>query len=661
MKKSLLLFSIVFLFASQVPAQFTRYVIRLKDKGATTFSLATPADYLSTRAIARRTHYSIALDSTDLPVPASYISQIQQIPNVTVLNTSRWLNTISIQTNDANALNAINALPFVSNSTAVAGRAYNRSRSKEEIETFPLDANREEGTLGDFFSYGNASFNEIHLHNGEFLHNIGLRGQGMDITIIDGGFANYTGLHAFDSVNLNGQVKTTWDFVAGNASVVEDNSHGMMCFSTIAANIPGQFVGKAPKASFNLFRTEDVASEYPIEEFNWVCGAERADSTGSDIISSSVGYGYLFNAPVADYPYSNFNGDTNMSAIGADLAAKKGLLIFVAAGNSGNDYWHYIVTPADADSVIAVGSVNSAGAVASSSSYGPSADGRVKPDMASVGAGAVVQTTSNTVGTSNGTSFACPNMAGLGTCLWQGFPEFNNMRIVRALKEAGNSYATPDNRTGYGIPDLKVAFTSLLVEFATSSSSVNNCTATISWTSKDVEAMKYEIERKAPGEASFTRVSSVTSAGGISLAKHSYQVTDDLTGVGAGIVSYRIRQVIDTSAAALTAAYIDTTTISFAGCTPTAIVDPADAATRISISPNPGSNPILSIETTYAVSRMPIAIYDMKGQLILEWQSSKQPGKLLLPLPAQKLPGGRYIVKVFNGVKQVGTASLLKL
>ncbi|HTD93996.1 MAG TPA: S8 family serine peptidase, partial [Chitinophagaceae bacterium] len=352
MKKSLLLFYAIFLFLSEVPAQLSRYVIRLKDKGATTFSLASPSAYLSPRALARRTRYSIAPDSSDLPVPASYISQVQQIPNVTVLNVSRWLNAISIQTSDANALNAINALPFVNSSTAVAGKAYNRWQSKEEIETFPLEASREEGTLGDFFSYGNASFNEIHLHNGEFLHNIGLRGQGMDITIIDGGFSNYTGLHAFDSVNLNGQIKTTWDFVAGNASVVEDNSHGMMCFSTIAANIPGQFVGKAPKASFNLFRTEDVASEYPIEEFNWVCGAERADSTGSDIISSSVGYGYQFNAPVADYPYSNFNGDINMSAIGADLAAKKGLLIFVAAGNSGNDYWHYIVTPADADSAI---------------------------------------------------------------------------------------------------------------------------------------------------------------------------------------------------------------------------------------------------------------------------------------------------------------------
>ena len=313
----------------------------------------------------------------------------------------------------------------------------------------------------DYFNYGANSFNEIHLHKGEFLHNIGLRGQGMQIAILDGGFYNYTSLKAFDSVNANAQILSTWDFVAGHANVAEDNAHGMQCFSTIAANIPGQFIGKAPKANFHLFRTEDVSSEYTIEEFNWACGAERADSSGSDIISSSLGYGYGFNDPVADYPYSDLNGDITMSAKAADLAAKKGLLVFNAAGNSGNDYWRMITTPADGDSVVAVGAVNTAAVVGSFSSYGPSADGRIKPDVASVGVSAMIQVANNTIGASNGTSYSCPNMAGLATCLWQGFPEFNNMRIVRALKEAGSIYTSPNNRIGYGIPDLKKAFASL--------------------------------------------------------------------------------------------------------------------------------------------------------------------------------------------------------
>ena len=332
---------------------------------------------------------------------------------------------------------------------------------------------------GDFFNYGTASFNEIHLHKGEFLHNIGLRGQGMMITVLDGGFLNYTTLRAFDSVNLNGQILSTWDFVNREASVVEDISHGMMCLSTIAANIPGQFTGKAPKASFHLFRTEDGSSEYPIEEFNWVCGAERADSTGSDVISSSLGYADQMSNPVFNHTYGQMNGNTTMCTIGADLAAKKGIIVFNAAGNEGAGSWHYIIAPADGDSVVAVGAVNAAGAVGSFSSYGPSADGRIKPDVASVGVSAMVQNTNNSIGTNNGTSFACPNMAGLGTCLWQGFPEFNNMRIIRALKEAGSIATNPNDRIGYGIPDMKAAFSTLLSEYATSSATVSPCTVTL--------------------------------------------------------------------------------------------------------------------------------------------------------------------------------------
>ena len=171
--------------------------------------------------------------------------------------------------------------------------------------------------------------------------------------------------------------------------------------------------------------------------------------------------------------------------------------------------WKFLITPSDADSVIGVGAVSSSGVVGSFSSYGPSSDGQVKPDMASVGVSALIQVSNNTIGFSNGTSFACPNMAGLGTCLWQGFPEFNNMKIIRALQQSANKFATPDDRVGYGIPDMKKAFSNLLVEYATSSSSISNCNVTISWSSKDIAAMKYEIERKGPLESVYTKVGMV--------------------------------------------------------------------------------------------------------------------------------------------------------
>ncbi len=175
-------------------------------------------------------------------------------------------------------------------------------------------------------------------------------------------------------------------------------------------------------------------------------------------------------------------------------------------------------------------------------------------------------------------------MAGMGTCLWQGFPEFNNMKIIRAIQKAGSIASSPDNRLGYGIPNMKAAFSSLLADFATSTVAINNCTATINWTSKDVDAMKYEIERKAPADASYTKVGEMAAQQGAILSNQSYQFTNDLTDVAMGIVSYRIRQIIDTSSSTFTAVYIDTANSSLTSNCSTVTVD------KITVVPNPASN-----------------------------------------------------------------------
>lgn len=669
--KKVVLFSVLILAVYlQSHAQFTRYIVRLKNKGNNTFTLANPSAYLSQRAIDRRTKYGIALDSTDLPVTPSYLTTISAVPNVTVLNASKWLNAISIQTSDANAIATITALPFVQSVNGLAARmvtADNEPVDKFQFETeineLPPSSGRIGDITADYFNYGTTSFNEIHLHNGEFLHNIGLRGQGMQVAVLDGGFFNYNTFKAFDSVNTNGQILSTWDFVARNASVAEDHQHGMQCLSTIAANIPGQFIGKAPKASFHLFRTEDVASEYPIEEHNWVCGAERADSAGVDIISSSLGY-YDFDNATFNYTYSQMNGNTTMAAIGADLAAKKGLIVFNAAGNEGGNAWHFIITPADADSVVAVGAVSSAGAVGGFSSYGPSGDGQIKPDIASVGVSALIQTTSNTVGSGNGTSFACPNMAGLGTCLWQGFPEFNNMKIIQALRQAGNKFATPDDRVGYGIPNMKLAFSNLLTDYATSTAAINNCTVTLSWNSKDIAAMRYEIERKLPGEASYTKIGDVAAQAGTVLANKTYNFDNIVTSASAGTASYRIRQIIDTTTAGFTAVFIDTASIAIpTGCLTTGTGNTNPLKEYVSIQPNPVSGNVVSliVETPYAIPTMTIYIVDAKGSLISQQKDAKGSGKKTISLPVSRLAAGKYYITVYNGQQVTGTAELIKL
>lgn len=640
-------------------AQVSRYIIQFKDKGSNPYSINNPSAYLSQRAIDRRTKYSIAIDSTDLPVTPRYVDSVRLSGTVTILNISKWLNSVSIQTNDATALAKINSFPFVKSVSGIALRTANPASSPDKFEIerklSPLSSLKESGVNSDFYNYG-SSFAQVHIHNGEFLHNIGLRGQNMIIGMLDAGFNNYLSVKAFDSARTNNQILGVYDFVAKDNSVNEDASHGMECFSTIAANIPGQFVGTAPKANFYLFRTEDDATEYPIEEHNWVCGAERIDSVGGDVISSSLGYN-TFDAPLtaASHSYADMNGNTTMAAIGADLAAKKGILIVNSAGNEGGNSWKYIITPADADSVMAVGAVNSTGAVAGFSSYGPSSDGQIKPDVASVGVATVIQLPNNVIGTGNGTSFACPNIAGLTTCLWQGFPEFNNMKIINALRLSGNKVSAPDDRVGYGIPDVKKALMILLKDFSSSNISVSNCNATIQWASKDVSSMKYEIERKLPGQSVFFKVGEESATGSVFTAPKSYQYLDSVRNFSS--VTYRIRQIIDTTAAGFTADYIDTVTVSV----PASCIDVSSK--DIVLFPNPAQDQFaIKLTTPNASSNILIRIFNGNGQLISEIKRSKPAGTMYFDtISSMKYPKGTYFVSMYDGDKLIVTKKLVKL
>ena len=667
MKYFLLSVLLVGFFFDHTHAQFTRYIIQLTDKSNSPYSFSDPTVYLSQRAVDRRARYGIAIDSTDLPVNPSYVTQIKNVPNVTVLNISKWLNAVTIQTSDANAINMINGFSFVRSASGIAARKgrsnpVNWEDPKFNDDLFALDNSnhRISGTAANYYDYGN-SFEEIHLHNGEFLHNIGLRGQGMQIALLDNGFNNYTSpsFDAFDSVNANHQVLGTWDFVAHEQNVSNDGSHGMSCFSTIAANIPGQFIGKAPQANFWLYQTEDNTSEFPIEEFNWACGAEKADSSGADVISSSLGYATFDNASL-NHAYADMNGNTTVVAIAADLAAKKGMIVLVANGNFGASAWHFLDTPADGDSVIAVGAVDASGTVGGFSSYGPSSDGQIKPDVASVGVSAILETAGGTIGSGNGTSFACPNMAGLATCLWQAFPELNNMKIRSALWKSGSRASTPDDRIGYGIPDMKQAFATLLQQFSSANGTISNCKATLNWTSKDVSAMRYEIERKISGENSYSKIAVVAAPLNVrTLTNHSYTMEDSLANVQAGAISYRIRQVIDTSAASLAATYIDTVDVTLnEACGDGS----ATGMERVSIIPNPAPNDfILRIETDYSINNLVIHILDLKGALVAEFFESKTIGKADFPLATHKLPKGKYIVVVYSNTRQIASKKLIRL
>ena len=461
MKKFSFLFLLSAFFLLNLSAQFTKYIVKFKDKTGTPFSINNPSQFLSAKSIERRTKQHIAIEETDLPIVPRYIDSVRLAGNVIILNQSKWLNQVCIQTTDAAALAKINSFPFVINTQPVkrilGPQIIAKNKFTEEINKITSPLSPMNPT--DFYSYGN-SYNQIHIHEGEYLHNKGFHGEGMLMAIIDAGFYHYQTLPAFDSVRMKNQIVETYDFVANKTSVNEEYFHGMQCFSIIAGNIPGQLVGSSPKAKFYLYRSEDVSSESPVEEQNWIAAAERADSIGVDVTSTSLGYN-TFDNPLFNHTYADMNGHTTIIAKAASLAAKKGMIVLVAAGNEGGNSWHYILTPADADSVLTVGAVDASGTVAYFSSYGPSSDGRVKPTVASMGVATAISSTNGPVVSGNGTSFATPNMAGLVTCLWQAFPEFNNMEIIEAVKKSSNIYNSPNDRTGYGIPNFRIAFEDL--------------------------------------------------------------------------------------------------------------------------------------------------------------------------------------------------------
>jgi serine protease AprX len=451
-------------------SQQASYTVKLRYKKSTSFSLSQPLAFLSQKAIARRTKHRIPIDSTDLPVNNAYIDSIASVPGVRIISKSKWLNSIFIETTDPSAIEKINAFPFVASSNILALNApvtTNRiTLDKKEVvnEPIPKITIRSKSVLEGNevpIDYG-MSAAQVQIHEGEYLHNLGFRGQGITIAVLDGGFFSYKTNPALDSVRTSGQIKGEYDFVMNETSVNEDNVHGANCFTILASNRPGYIVGTAPKADYWLFRTEDAASEDPIEEQYWIMAVERADSLGVDMISSSLGYA-IFDDSTYNHSYEERDGNTTLISIAADLAAKKGLIITNSAGNTGNSTTElkYVFCPADADSVVTVGAVNATGTIAPFSSWGPNSAGKRKPNIASLGWGAVYANSSGEPVAGNGTSYSNPNVAGLIACLWQAFPEFTNMQIIDAVQKSADRYSTPDDRYGYGIPNFRVAYTLL--------------------------------------------------------------------------------------------------------------------------------------------------------------------------------------------------------
>jgi serine protease AprX len=376
--------------------------IGFTDKKNSGYSIDRPADFLSERSIQRRIRQHIKVNDSDLPVKRAYIDSILHT-GATFIHSSKWLNGITVVLKSDSLAIRIRKFNFVKEIQLTKPSQTGKNAVIKFETVSPADGI-------DTSRYG-YSVSQVGQLKTQFLHKNGFRGKGMLIAVLDAGFYHVNQLPAFDTLRQTKRILGTRDFVNPGSNIYEENTHGMMVLSIMAGNLPGQLIGTAPEASYWLIRSEDTASEYLIEEDNWVAAAEYADSLGADVINSSLGYS-LFDQADMNHTYQQMDGKTTRVTKGANFAFSKGMLVFSSAGNEGNKTWRYIISPSDGDSVISVAAVDKNGLRGAFSSLGPAPDGNVKPDLAAMGVSTIVQNTNGNVAAGNGTSFSSPVLTG---------------------------------------------------------------------------------------------------------------------------------------------------------------------------------------------------------------------------------------------------------
>lgn len=478
-----------------------KYWVQFRDKANSPYSIERPEEFLSPRAIEKRQRFNIEITEQDLPVNESYIKQLLDIDeNMVLLTRSKWLNGVTVYTNTKDIIAQIKKLDFVVMCECTVELTdeetfdYPKSsyappaKTKEVVSTVPS---------GHDHKYGYGTL-QIGMNNAHWLHRLGAHGEGMLMAVMDVGFENVNKLDCFDALRSEGRLLGTKNFVFPGRSVFIAGSHGTEVLSCIASYVEDNMIGTAPKAMFYLAKTEDSRSENKIEEDNWVAALEWADSLGCDVINSSLGY-YKFDNKSQSYHYEEITGKVSRASQAASLAASKGIIVCVSAGNEGDEDWHYITCPADADNILTVGAIDRDGSTASFSSYGPTADGRVKPDAAAVGSRVYVVTPRGKTEYSYGTSFSSPVLSGMVACLWQLFPNHPAEKIIDAVRRAGINFNNPTDQLGYGITDFISAYNHLsrndeapvLAAFS-SSSNKSSCTG-ICYAKRNISTFTVEV------------------------------------------------------------------------------------------------------------------------------------------------------------------------
>ena len=405
---------------------------------------------ISNRALTRRSKVLGAphlIDIHDLPVSEHYIHDLESL-GVRIMVRSRWLNGVSIHASDRQ-MAKISNLHFVKSVQPVLSRSV-----KDPPVVSNLDKYASPSEHGHALEYG-YSYSQLSQICVPDVHDLGIDGEGVFIGMIDSGF-DTRGYRVFSKTNI----LNTYDFYWNDENTANEagdsytqHNHGTQTLSVVGGFEEGVLVGSAYGASFALAKTEWVPTETRMEEDLWIAALEWMESLGVDIVSTSLGY-RDFDDGFA-YTYEEMNGDVCLTSIASDIAARKGVLVLTSAGNEGDNSWRYILSPADGDSVVAVGAVDWNGTIAGFSSVGPTSDGRIKPDVMAMGMGVYsAKPGENGIAhyvSGNGTSFSCPLVAGVCALVLQAHPELTPMDVRDAIRETASQAEVPNNQYGWGI------------------------------------------------------------------------------------------------------------------------------------------------------------------------------------------------------------------
>lgn len=438
------------------------HLVFFKDKGRHAYTKDAPHEFLSGRSVVRRQKFNIEPDESDFPVHAAYLQKLKAIPGIRVLQSSKWLNAAEIvSTGRSGLLDSIRRLTFVGGVQFLGKLKTVQTPEAETIDSkyyaraAELKSQKRDSTRSVFDkSAANRSYWQNQLIGLPAMQMLATEMDDFHIAVFDAGFRNAYRIRGMEDL-LDSQTIIR-DFVDNDNSVWEDDQHGCNVLGFMKTWNPGNYIGSAPFARYTLIRTERAESESPTEEFNWLVAAEFADSIGVDLISASVGY-HTFDDTALSHTHAQLDGKTSIIARAANFARAKGIMVISSAGNEGNHKWRKIGTPADAPGVVAIGACDEKGFHAGFSSYGPSADKRVKPDFLAPGYRVNVASAFGYYA-GNGTSYATPVFAGAMAGLMHLFPDKALDELVAAVRLSATHRNMPDSAYGYGLPDFYLAY-----------------------------------------------------------------------------------------------------------------------------------------------------------------------------------------------------------